>query len=174
MPRARATLALGWLPLLFAGVVALAGCSTLPSAAPVGANPSPADRIHGQAQEALARWADAVGRSGGASITFVGDMTAQVGTWENSVGDNHTAALLAGRVEAATPLPEDQPPRDEVRWLDGSKVAVSVLSAAASLEDLVAAGDPSACSDCRPLRITDAQLATTLTETSQGPANVPT
>ncbi len=174
MLRARATPGLGWLPHLLAAAAALAACSTLPSSAPVGANPSPADRIHGQAQEALARWADAVARSGGASITFVGGMTAQVGTWENSVEDNNKAALLAGRVEAATPLPEDQPPRDEVRWLDGSKVAVSVLSAAASLEALVAAGDPAACSDCRPLRITDAQLATTLTETSRGPANVPT
>jgi hypothetical protein len=101
-------------------------------------------------------------------------MTAQVGTWENAVGDNNKAALAAGRVVAATPLPEDRPPRDEVRWLDGSKVAVSVLSAAAALEDLVAAGDPTACADCRPLRVTDAQLATTLIETSQGPANVPT
>jgi hypothetical protein len=160
--------------LLLVVAAALAACSTLASSAPVGANPSPADRIHAQAQDALARWADAVGRSGGASITFVGDMTAQVGTWESSVGDNNKAALLAGRVEAATSLPEDQPPRDEVRWLDGSKVAVNVLSAAASLADLVAAGDPAACPDCRPLRITDAQLATTLTETSKGPANVPT
>ncbi len=174
MLRARATTAPVWLPLLLAGVAALAACSTLPSSAPVGAIPEASDRIHRQAQEALARWADAVARSGGASITFVGDMTSQVGTWENSVGDNNKEALLAGRVQAATPLPEDQPPRDEVRWLDGSKVAVSVLSAAAALEELAAAGDPAACSDCRPLRVTDAQLATTLAETSQGPANVPT
>ncbi len=158
---------------MLAAIVLIAACEG-PAPAPVGANPSPADRIHRQAQDALARWADAVGRSGGASITFVGEMTSQVGTWESSVGDNNKMALGAGRVEAATPLPEDQPPRDEVRWLDGSKVAVSVLSAAASLEALVAAGDPTACPDCRPLRVTDAQLASTLIETSKGPANVPT
>lgn len=172
MLRVRAKLAVGRLALLFAAV-AVVGCAG-PSPAPVGAIPEPSDRIHRQAQEALARWADAVGRSGGASITFVGDMTSQVGTWENSVEDNNTAALMAGRVEAATALPEDQPPREEVRWLDGSKVTVSVLSAVASLADLVDAGDPTACPDCRPLRVTDAQLATSLIETSKGPANVPT
>jgi len=69
MPRARAPRALGWLPILLAAAVALSACSALPSTAPVGANASPADRVHGQAQEALARWADAVARSGGASIT---------------------------------------------------------------------------------------------------------
>ena len=178
MLRSRATTAPGWRPLLLAlvAVAAIAGVAACegPAPAPVGANPSPGDRIHRQAQEALARWADAVGRSGGASITFAGEMTSQVGDWESSVGENNEAALLAGNVEAATPLPEDQPPRDEVRWLDGSKVHVSVLSAAAAFEDLVAAGDPTACPDCRPLRITDAQLATTLIETSRGPANAPT
>jgi hypothetical protein len=149
----------------------LAACETL---APAASNAAPAaDRIHRQAQEALDRWAQAVARSGGASISFVGPMTSQIGDWENAVGDNNKQALMAGVIAAATTLPDDPPPRDEVRWLDGSKVDVNVLSAADALEDLVEAGDGAECPDCRPLRVTDAQLATGLVETSRGPAEAP-
>lgn len=148
-----------------------AGCTTV-APGPSGAAP-PADRVHRQAQEALDRWADAVARSGGASITFVGPMTSQIGDWESAVGGNNEAALNAGMLEAVTTLPDDPPPRDEVRWLDGSTVAVNVLSAVDALEDLVDAADRGGCPDCRPLRVTDAQLATGLVETSLGPAEAP-
>jgi hypothetical protein len=151
--------------------IGLAACDTL---VPSGSNPAPAaDRIHRQAQEALDRWADAVTRSGGASISFVGPMTSQIGDWEDAVADKNKAALMAGVIEAVTNLPDDPPPRDEVRWLDGSTVGVNVLSAADALDDLVEAVDPGECPDCRPLRITDAQLATGLVETSRGPAEAP-
>src|SRR5438552_8975388 len=82
----------------------------------------PEDRVHRQAHDALARWADAVRKSGGATITFVGEMTGQIRDWEATVGENNKSALYAGLVETATPLSDGTPPGDKVRWLDGSTV----------------------------------------------------
>jgi len=136
-----------------------------------GASQQPVDRLHQQAHDALARWADAVRRSGGASITFVGDLTGQIGEWEANNGQNK-AALYAGMVEAPHGLSKDQPSGDKVKWLDGSTVDVSVLSAADTLAALVASAQ-SKCDDCQSLEVTDAQQATGLVDTSRGPANAP-
>jgi hypothetical protein len=136
-----------------------------------GASQEPLDRIHQQAHDALERWAEAVRRSGGASITFVGELTGQIGDWEPNNGENK-AALYAGMVEATHGLSKDQPPRDKVKWLDGTSVDVGVLSAADALAALVAAAT-STCDECTPLEVTDAQQATGLVDTSRGPANAP-
>jgi hypothetical protein len=134
---------------------------------------TPADRIHQQAHDALARWADAVRKSGGASITFTGELTSQIGAWEVAVGENNKLALEAGAVKAATTLPDETPSRSQVKWLDGSTVEVNVVSAAAALAAIVeTAMDP--CTDCTPLSITGASLATSLVETSRRPAEAPT
>ncbi|HUQ44580.1 MAG TPA: hypothetical protein VM451_09270 [Candidatus Limnocylindria bacterium] len=173
------------LAALAAAVVAstlLAACSTIVSAPggsggiPVATEKVSSDPIERQAKEALERWAAAVERSGGAAITFTGDMTSQIGDWEPGVGDNNKGALGAGLVEPMIDLPADPPARGEVKWVDGSSQGVDVLSAAAAMADLVAEGVAanSECSDCEPLRVTEAKLATTLVETSQGPANAPT
>jgi hypothetical protein len=132
----------------------------------------PEDRVHRQAHEALERWADAIRKSGGASITFVGDLTGQIGDWEIAVGDNNKSGLLAGHVEASPALSDDTPSSDKVRWLDGSTVDVNLLSARDTLAALVDAGS-GACDGCQPLQVTGAQLATGLVETSRGPANAP-
>ncbi len=151
-------------------LVLTVGCNAvLPGASRA---PQPADRIHAQAQDALARWADAAAKSGGATISFVGDSTGQVGTWEASVGDNNKQALMAGLLTAPTPLSDAVPSRSHVRFVDGSSVDVDVLSAADTLDDLVAASTGT-CPDCRPLRVTDAKLATGLVETTLGPAEAP-
>jgi len=156
----------------------LAGCAS-PVFAPGGSgappsndDPRPRDRVHQQAQDALVRWADAVRESGGASVTFVGALTSQIGSWEADVGESNKAALDAGAVESVTELATDTPSRREVKWLDGTKVDVKVLSAATTLEALVASGSGS-CPDCSPLRVTEATLATGLVETSRGPAEAP-
>jgi hypothetical protein len=134
----------------------------------------PLDRVHQQAHDALERWADAVRKSGGASITFVGDLTGQVGDWEAAVGENNKSALMAGLVEATPPLSDATPARDKVRWLDGSSVDVNVLSAADTLDALVMAAPKDAtCPDCEPLVVSEAQLATGLVDTSRGAANAP-
>ncbi|HET9851691.1 MAG TPA: hypothetical protein VFP56_04205 [Candidatus Limnocylindrales bacterium] len=137
----------------------------------VSAAPKPEDRLHQQARDALERWADAVRANGGASITFVGEMTSQIGTWEVNNEDNK-AALEAGAVGASSDLSEERPGRREVKWVDGTKVDVEVLSARQALDELVDTA-PGDCGGCDPLRVTDANLATGLMETSTGPAEVP-
>ena len=170
--RAGTTVAISWLAaLLVAG-----GCSGLLEPGASGATPGPplpTDRLHVQAHGALERWAAAVRESGGASITFVGDLTSQLGDWESSVAANNKPALASGLVEAEEPLSEDTPSRGEVKWLDGATVGVKVLSAARSLEELVASAAGGECEDCRPLQVTEARLATGLIETSRGPAEAP-
>ena len=165
-------------PFLLAILALVAACAT-PAGGPggsgvilAGASQQPQDRLHQQAHDALERWAEAVRRSGGASITFVGELTSQIGDWELAVGDNNKAALMAGLVEAPHGLSKDQPARDKVKWLDGSSVDVGVLSAADTLAALVAAAT-SKCAECTPLEVTDAQQATGLIDTSRGPANAP-
>ena len=133
---------------------------------------APQDRLHRQAHDALERWAAAVRESGGASITFVGDLTGQIGDWEEAVGANNKPALMAGLVSSERALPGDRPNRGVVRWLDDSSVDVNVLSAAATLDAMVEAG-AGECAGCEPLEVTDAQLATGLVQTSRGPANAP-
>jgi hypothetical protein len=61
-----------------------------------------------------------------------------------------------------------------VAWVDGTSVDVDVLSAAKALADLVAdGGNAGDCGGCTPLVVTDANLATSLVQTSIGPANAP-
>ena len=164
--------------ILLAIPALVAACAT-PAGGPggsglilTGASQEPMDAVHQQAHDALARWADAVRKSGGASITFVGDLTGQIGDWEAAVGDNNKPALYAGMVQAPHGLPDTPPASDKVRWLDGSSVDVQVMSAADTLAALVAAAT-SRCDDCQPLEVTEAQQATGLVDTSRGAANAP-
>jgi hypothetical protein len=162
---------------LFVVATFLAGCASnvlspggsgvpVVSAAPEGGDP-----VHQQAHEALERWADAVRANGGAGITFTGNLTSQIGSWEANNGDNKDA-LEGGAITVTNALSEERPGRREVKWLDGTKVEVEVLSARQALDALIdsAAGD---CGGCEPLRVTEANLATDLAETSTGPAEVP-
>ena len=156
----------------------LAGCASPvvgpgDSGIPVrSAQPRPEDRLERQAHDALERWAAAVRANGGASITFEGALTSQIGSWEDAEGENNKLALEAGLVETVTAIPDERPGRREVKWVDGSKVDVDVLSARQALDALIAAGTVE-CAACEPLRVTDANLATGLVETSEGPAEVP-
>lgn len=158
--------------------VLLTGCAS-PVFAPGGSGAPESDggskaldRVHQQAQDALVRWADAVRESGGASITFVGALTSQIGDWETEVGGNNKIALMTGQVETMTRLAGDGPGRREVRWLDdGTKIDVNVLSARASFDELV--GGRTDCGGCEALQVTEANLATGLVDTSRGTAEVP-
>ena len=158
--------------------LAVAGCATEVRAPGGSGVPTrtgraePLDRIHQQAQDALARWADAVRENGGAAITFTGELTSQIGEWEPAAETNNAAALRSGAVSPAADLPTDRPGKREVKWVDGKKVDAQVLSASAALAALADDGE-AACRGCDPLVITDANLATGLVETSTGPAEVP-
>jgi hypothetical protein len=152
-----------------AAVVALAvgvsGCALL--------SKDDSARLHQEAQADLARWADAVAAAGGqTAFVPVGELTGQVGDWELAVGDNNKPALMAGLIEAAASLPAATPPNGELRWQDGSSATVRLISAQQALAELKAEGSGS-CSDCVPLQITGAKLASGQVETSRGPAEAP-
>ncbi len=162
----------GWLrrggivvPLLL--MVMLSGCGL------VGQGPgADAAREHRQAQEALARWAEAVAAADGQHpFVPVGEMTGQVGDWENAVGQNK-AALYAGMLEAAITFSTETPPDGEVRWGNGTSHTVRTISAQQALEELRAAR-VQACPECVSLQITAARLSTAQIQTSRGPALAP-
>jgi len=173
-PLALASLAASVVAALLSGCasnVVSPGGSRVPT---ISARPEAQDRLHQQANDALERWARAVRDNGGAAITFAGELTSQIGTWEEANGDNKSA-LLAGVLEPSTALPAERPGRREVKWVDGTSIDVDVLSAQQAFDELVAAAVAAGgeCADCKAIRITDANLATGLVETSTGPAEVP-
>ncbi len=132
-------------------------------------------RLHKQAQAALARWTDAVAAAGGRSdFAPVGELTGQVGDWEEAVGGNNKIALMSGVVEAAVSLPAETPPDGEVRWQNGSIETVRLMSAQQALSGIRADGAAAGpCPDCVPLQITGARLTSGSVETSRGPAEAP-
>jgi len=121
----------------------------------------------------LTRWADAVAAAGGQS-TFVpvGELTGQIGDWEEAVGNNNKPAALAGLVEAAVSLPAAIPPDGELRWQGGSTATVRLISAQQTLSELKADGSGS-CPECVPLQITAARLTSGPVQTSRGLAEAP-
>lgn len=106
--------------------LSVAACSLLPSSGDASLA-----RQRQQAQAELARWADAVKAAGGQqAFEPVGELYAQVGDWEEPVGDNNKRALMAGAIVAETPLPSETPPDAEIRWDDGATRTVHLMSAA--------------------------------------------
>ena len=130
------------------------------------------DRIHQQAQDALARWAAAIAAAGEKAVVPVGELTGQVGDWELEVGSNNKSALYAGLVEAPADLKADAPSSGVVQWPDGSTQTVSVITARQAIAD-IKTDATSTCPECSPLRITGARLTTRQIDTSRGPATAP-
>jgi hypothetical protein len=164
---------IGILALLIASL--LGACS--PPSAGVSASPSatasdPA-AAHQRAQAVLAAWADAVAAAGEhATVTPVGELTGQIGDWEEAVGDNNKRALMAGQVASGKPLSEETPPDGVVTWQDGTTTKVPLLSAQqaiVAIENTTAAP----CSDCTILLVTAAELTSGQIQTSRGPATAP-
>jgi hypothetical protein len=102
----------------------------------------------------------------------VGESTGQIGDWEPAVGDNNKPALMDDMVEATVSLSAETPPDGELRWPDGSTDTVRLISAQQALSDVKADGAGS-CSECAPLQITGARLASISVQTSRGPAEAP-
>jgi hypothetical protein len=142
---------------------------TAPSA-PGATDPAPARH---RAEVVLSRWADAVAKAGAsASVTPVGELTGQVGVWEEAVGENNKEALMAGMVLSATPLGDQAPPDGKVTWQDGAMTRVPLLAAQ---QAIVAIGSTTAapCHDCSPLLATAARLTSGPIQTTRGPATAP-
>jgi hypothetical protein len=150
---------------LVATAAALAGCSAAPG--------SDSARLHQEARADLARWADAVAAAGGSSaLVPVGELTGQIGDWEESVGDNNKPALMSGLVEAGMTLPTEIPPDGEIRWPNGRTQTVRLISGQEALSRLKA-GTSGDCPDCTPLEIVGARVASGEIQTSRGPAQMP-
>ena len=146
--------------------VALAGCAFAPGAT----DPAPA---HQRAQAVLSKWADAVAAAGAnATVTPVGELTGQVGDWEEAVGDNNKRALMAGMVASAKPLPDEAPPDGEVTWQDGTTAKVPLLAAQQAIVAIENTAE-APCSDCTTLLVTDARLTSGPIQTTHGPATAP-
>ena len=145
--------------------------ASLPSALPSATDPAAA---HQRAQTVLSAWAKAVVATGGhASVTPVGELTGQVGDWEEAVGDNNKRALMAGMVASVNPLSEQAPPDGEVAWQDGTTTKVPLLSA----QEAIVAIESTTAAPCDRMRpcscVTDARLTSGPIQTSRGPATAP-
>jgi hypothetical protein len=130
-------------------------------------------REHQQAQDALDRWAAAVAAAGGQqAFVPVGELTGQIGDWEEPVGDNNKRALYGGMLVAAGGLPTDSPGDGRIRWEDGSSKTVHPISAAQALQELKAAAT-APCTDCQAIQVTGARLSEAVFNTSRGHATAP-
>jgi hypothetical protein len=146
--------------------IALAGCAFAPGAT----DPAAARQ---RAHAVLSAWADAVAAAGAhALVTPVGDLTGQVGDWEEAVGDNNKRALMAGMVASDRPLSEEVPPDGEVVWQDWTTTKVPLMSAQQAIVALESTTE-APCSDCTMLLATDARLTSGPIQTSRGPATAP-
>jgi hypothetical protein len=162
-----------WL-LWIAAVVVVGGCGPSGGGPPgTGPGGEDLDRLRQQARDALARYDQAVGDAGGSQgFVPVGDLTGQLGDWEPANGDNNKAALLSGRVRAATALPAAPQPTGKVIWENGATQTIPLISADEALKQLTAAGTGD-CPDCVPLEVTGAHLTTARIQTTRGPATAP-
>jgi hypothetical protein len=152
--------------LALLATTALAGCAFAPGATDPAA-------AHQRAQAVLSAWAGAVAAAGvRSSVTPVGELTGQVGDWEEAVGDNNKRALMAGMVASVSPLAEEAPRDGEVTWQDGTTTTVPLLAAQ---EAIVAIENTTEapCPDCSMLLVTDARLTSRPIQTTRGPATAP-
>jgi hypothetical protein len=121
----------------------------------------------------LSAWADAVAKAGEqAAVTQVGELTGQIGDWEEAVGDNNKRALMAGMVASASPLSEVAPPDGDVTWQDGTPTKVPLMSAQEAIVAIESTTE-APCSDCTMLLATAAELTSGPIQTSRGPATAP-
>ncbi len=136
--------------------------------------PAPAEdkaKLDQLAKEALARWDAAVAANKGKpSFVPVGELTDQIGNWEDAVGGNNKMALSAGALVDKAGLSESAPADARVQWADGKSLEVPVMSAAQTLRSMQTGRS---CDGCKPLEVVDARLSTKELATSRGKATVP-
>jgi hypothetical protein len=146
--------------------MSLAGCAFAPGAT----DPAAARQ---RAQAVLSAWADAVAAAGErAAVTPVGQLTGQIGDWEEAVGDNNKRALMAGMVASVSPLSEERPPDGQVAWEDGTTTQVPLLSPREAIVAIESTSE-APCPECAMLLVTEARLASGPIQTSRGPATAP-
>lgn len=156
-----------------AAIVALVGIAA--ACAPAG--PDAAARAAGQARasKVLDNWAAAVSAAGGQpGVVPVGDLTGQIGDWEQMpFADNAKRALMAGLVQTETELTAPAPASATVTFADGSTATVGVLGAQEAIVAIGRSGEAAACGGCTPLIAESATLVTAPITTTRGAATGP-
>ena len=147
-------------------VLVMAGCGAVPGA-------GGRDRLHEQADQALARYDRAARAAAAEGFVPVGELTGQLGDWEPEVGDNDKIALLSGNLEAVVALPPAPSTTGQVVWPDGTTHPVTLLSAQEALVQLVTTAGSTDCGGCTTLQVTGAELIERPVATSRGTAQAP-
>jgi hypothetical protein len=149
----------------------LAGCGNAQQ--PAGPPDDGYARLEQQARGHLARWDEAVSAGGpGLAYVPVGEQFKQIGDWEEAVGGNHKAALVAGKLVPIVAFPAPVTSNTEIRWKDGKSRPAQVVPADEALRALSAAATPQDCG-CTPIEVTGAKLNTGTVRTSRGEATLP-
>jgi hypothetical protein len=151
--------------VLSAAAVAVCACSITPDIN--------SDQMRRQARQDLERWATAVSATNPGAPIFIGELTGQVGEWEEAVSGNNKSALMAGFVRAEIgALPIEPRPSGDIRWPDGTTLPVTLMSADRALVSIQQSAGGN-CVDCQPLSVTAARLVTGQQESSRGLVTVP-
>jgi hypothetical protein len=137
-----------------------------------GVSNADVEKVHRQAQAALEQWADAVAKVGAPPVIPVGQLTQQVGDWEEGVADNNKRALMGGLVFTNSPLDGEARDDGEVQWPDGSTVNVPVMAAQEAIVAIATTAETT-CDDCSPMIATKGTLISGPIQTSRGPASAP-
>jgi hypothetical protein len=142
-----------------------------------GPDQATVDAMHQRATQVLDAWAAAVAKAGDQqAVVPVGELTGQIGIWEEGFGNNAKPALMAGMVMTEHELTSDSPATGVVAWADGTTATVPILGpqdAIAAIERSPEPGAVASCAECQPLIATSATLVTLPIATSRGPATGP-
>jgi hypothetical protein len=133
--------------------------------------------MHARAGKVLDAWGAAVSKAGGSpTVVPVGELTGQIGDWEEALGSDGKIALMAGMVMTENELSATAPATADVTWSDGTTVSVPVIGAQAAIAAIEQSADPggrASCGACSPLIATAGTLVTAAIMTSRGPATGP-
>jgi len=149
-------------------VLAVAGCGSGHSAGDL----TGVVLLNQQAEQALARWDEAVAKAGGQRVVFapVGETYIQIGDWE---GDGAGKRLLMdGQVKVDPAVRTTEPVTADVRWADGTVRRLRTMPPAEAVR-LLAPPDKLPCVDCAGLTVTAAKWTTMTIDTTRGQATVP-
>lgn len=148
---------------LAASVVLIVASCTITS------GPSPVS-----AQAALDQWAAFMADKPADAIVFVRELT-QGGGWNGPNANDAKIAFMNGAIQATGTLDDMEPAPTEVAWKDGTRQAVSLVSATSAFAAMVAELKAScvACDETAQLHVTGADLTIREAVTSHGNASVP-
>jgi len=128
-------------------------------------------------QTLLAAWDAALTASNTPPLVVTAPLDGQIGSSENSVGDNNKQALLSGQVRPGTDVAAQPRPADQtITWANGQHRTMPAITAASAVAALVADGANGGCAGCKPataLTLHDPKLTHQRISTAAGFATIP-